>query len=95
MSRTGRPVRADRSTVADVTLAIRLTAIDRQVLDELIRLHQEEVGPSARVSQGSYIRGLIYAAANAKGVSTSPAEPPAAPERASPKARAPTKSRRA
>jgi hypothetical protein len=77
-----RPPREDRGSVAEAALTIRLTTAEREMLNALVKLRQEELGAEAKVSQGSYIRALIDREAKAKGlpVLESASEPTARPK---------------
>jgi hypothetical protein len=80
-----RPKREDRASVKDSSLTLRLTVPERNALNRLVLLRQEELGADANVSQGSYMRGLLHEAAREKGVAIEDAPPaPAASKPSTP-----------
>lgn len=67
-----RPPVENRHTVAEATLTLRLTRIDRQLLEELVALKAEELADSGMTATAaSYVRGLIRREARVKGLVTS------------------------
>jgi hypothetical protein len=81
----------DPSIPASETLTLRLSAVDRDLLDRLVALRASELaGEGVEVTAASYVRGLIRRDAKTRGVE--PMAPagvkPSAPE-AGTKPRAP------
>jgi hypothetical protein len=74
----GRPPK-DPSGPALLTLGLRLTAADRDLLDRLVALRAEElVDEAVEVTAGSYLRALIRREARAKGLLEEPSRTGAA-----------------
>jgi hypothetical protein len=63
-----RTPREDRASVKESSITLRLTLSERDALNRLVALRQEELGADATVSQGSYMRALLREAARAKGI---------------------------
>jgi hypothetical protein len=64
-----RPARANRETIVDTTLTVRLSRDDRDLLEQLVALRSQElVGDGLEPTAASYVRGLIRREASAKGV---------------------------
>jgi hypothetical protein len=63
----GRPPNQDRSTVAGLLVTLRLTPMERGLLDKLVEMRRGELD-EATVSASSLLRGLIRREAIAKGL---------------------------
>jgi hypothetical protein len=78
----GRPAREDRSTIAGAALQVRVTPAERETLERLVTLRNEELAEEgARFTASSFLRWLIRREARLKGIAIGAALP-LAPEAA-------------
>ena len=65
----GRPARANRHSIAETTLTLRLSHNDRRLLDRLVKLRSEElIKDGMEPTVASFIRGLIRREAESRGL---------------------------
>ena len=65
----GRPPRANRRSIVDATLTLRLTQEDRDLLDQLVAVRSKELADDGlEVSAAGLVRGLIRREAAARGL---------------------------
>jgi DNA-binding XRE family transcriptional regulator len=86
----GRPAREDRSTIAGAALQVRVTPAERETLERLVTLRNEELADEgAHFTASSFIRYLLRREARAKGIAigASPPQAPAAGEEHEPEER--------
>ena len=78
MSKMGRPKKADRSTVATHTLTIRMTADERDALEQVVRMRERQMQklvPNHSLSVASFVRGLIQASVDEASQTVTPPSP--------------------